>query len=608
MTTGRAVEVALRHLDTSKTDRRTALVRASLVALGAGLGIEAARGGGRAEAATPARRFDVSTYGAVGDGTDERAALQRAIDDGAEAAVAAGDPGGPYVVYLPPVSVGYGIGPADPATGLGGLRIRTGCTLTGPDGGLSRIVARGDLNSSVVEGFDQVNGTDDVTLANLEIDGNGLNRPLTQASAALVLMTLRGAGNAGTGLQNEIGSIGGGERNRRFKVVGCYLHDSPNVALALQYMSDSFVFGNEIGNNNRDSVTHFYDNDSVRILNNYIHDGGDDMIGFNAENDVSSGHVIDGVVVANNVIVGERFAGGGVSLRGVNRAVVRNNVMVATFGAGVTVFNYNATGSNEITVCDNAILDVGQNNQTGAGIGIDIQAYGPSQQSLSGFGPVGHVLVDGNLVVNAAQHGILVSAGIPNQRATDITISTNRVHCGPFASGWGIALHGAGEIVDPLVLANSVVGAGQYGVSISDGTGLVTRPTIFANVVRNSGSAGIRVALVDSPMIVGNRCFDTRTPATQSYGAAFQLPVVGRMTEHGNDFSGVTAAVGFALGPPSNAGHMSIGLGSVLGGAGSPENNVVARPGSLYARSDGGSGSTLYVKEAGAGTTGWTAK
>lgn len=42
-------------------------------------------------------------------------------------------------------------------------------------------------------------------------------------------------------------------------------------------------------------------------------------------------------------------------------------------------------------------------------------------------------------------------------------------------------------------------------------------------------------------------------------------------------------------------------------GNGSPENVVTANIGSLYSRLDGGSGSTLYVKEANTDATGWAA-
>lgn len=43
-------------------------------------------------------------------------------------------------------------------------------------------------------------------------------------------------------------------------------------------------------------------------------------------------------------------------------------------------------------------------------------------------------------------------------------------------------------------------------------------------------------------------------------------------------------------------------------GVGSPEGVVTAAVGSLYTRSDGGVGTTLYVKQSGTGNTGWAAK
>lgn len=45
-----------------------------------------------------------------------------------------------------------------------------------------------------------------------------------------------------------------------------------------------------------------------------------------------------------------------------------------------------------------------------------------------------------------------------------------------------------------------------------------------------------------------------------------------------------------------------------LQGSGSPEGVKTAAVGSLYSRSDGGTGTTLYVKESGTGNTGWVAK
>ena len=46
----------------------------------------------------------------------------------------------------------------------------------------------------------------------------------------------------------------------------------------------------------------------------------------------------------------------------------------------------------------------------------------------------------------------------------------------------------------------------------------------------------------------------------------------------------------------------------ILSGAGDPNGAALAPVGSLYLRSDGGAGTTLYVKESGTGSSGWVAK
>lgn len=43
-------------------------------------------------------------------------------------------------------------------------------------------------------------------------------------------------------------------------------------------------------------------------------------------------------------------------------------------------------------------------------------------------------------------------------------------------------------------------------------------------------------------------------------------------------------------------------------GEGSPEGVVSAPKGTAYLRSDGGAGTSFYVKESGSGSTGWAAK
>jgi len=50
------------------------------------------------------------------------------------------------------------------------------------------------------------------------------------------------------------------------------------------------------------------------------------------------------------------------------------------------------------------------------------------------------------------------------------------------------------------------------------------------------------------------------------------------------------------------------GTRRIRSGAGTPEGAVVGNVGDLYTRTDGGAGTTLYVKESGTGNTGWAAK
>lgn len=67
------------------------------------------------------------------------------------------------------------------------------------------------------------------------------------------------------------------------------------------------------------------------------------------------------------------------------------------------------------------------------------------------------------------------------------------------------------------------------------------------------------------------------------------------------------ATVYFAVGPNSPQLTLPNGI-KVATGSGSPESAVTAPIGSTYHRTDGGAGTSFYVKETGSGSTGWVAK
>lgn len=87
-----------------------------------------------------------------------------------------------------------------------------------------------------------------------------------------------------------------------------------------------------------------------------------------------------------------------------------------------------------------------------------------------------------------------------------------------------------------------------------------------------------------------------------SPGAAnqvFQTNASGTGVEFSNDID--------LPGTLSVQGGLSIGTTTITTGTGSPEGSVAATVGSLYLRTDGTPNNTLYIKESGAGNSGWGA-
>lgn len=152
---------------------------------------------------------------------------------------------------------------------------------------------------------------------------------------------------------------------------------------------------------------------------------------------------------------------------------------------------------------------------------------------------------------------------------------------------------------------------------VSKGGGAISDISLSASRIRNNGtstgSTGHRNAIkvmssVTRLTLRGVQTWDDQTPKTQQYGLMID--------------SGAVLTSGFidgldcrdnANGPVSIAGTFD---GTVVGtnpgwtvAAGSPEGVVAAPLGTQYRRTDGGPGTTLYVKESGAATsTGWAAK
>lgn len=151
-----------------------------------------------------------------------------------------------------------------------------------------------------------------------------------------------------------------------------------------------------------------------------------------------------------------------------------------------------------------------------------------------------------------------------------------------------------GKSRSATVNGNTVVQSGDTLGRIdwlgADGTNLVRAASIYATVDATPGTN-------DMP---GRLAFLTSLDGTASPNEQLVIDSAGVVTVSSENLSFNTAGKGLLF----------TGNGSVIWrcGAGTPEGAVTAPVGSLFTRTDGGANTTLYVKESGAGNTGWVAK
>jgi hypothetical protein len=107
---------------------------------------------------------------------------------------------------------------------------------------------------------------------------------------------------------------------------------------------------------------------------------------------------------------------------------------------------------------------------------------------------------------------------------------------------------------------------------------------------------------------------NTEVSGTLALSRIFYQPSIFGGLSTGQTFfpSGTPQIFGDQINFNSSAGQINWDVGGSnrkwLVGTGTPEAAVTAPVGSLFTRTDGGAGTTLYIKESGAGNTGWVAK
>lgn len=110
----------------------------------------------------------------------------------------------------------------------------------------------------------------------------------------------------------------------------------------------------------------------------------------------------------------------------------------------------------------------------------------------------------------------------------------------------------------------------------------------------------------------GGARFSFDISAKNTAGSDVQVTLNGISDNSFAPFPDNTLSLGTASARWANSYAVNFrpGAGTAIwsSGAGTPEGAVTASVGSLYTRTDGGAGTTLYVKESGSGNTGWVAK
>jgi hypothetical protein len=154
----------------------------------------------------------------------------------------------------------------------------------------------------------------------------------------------------------------------------------------------------------------------------------------------------------------------------------------------------------------------------------------------------------------------------------------------------------------PIGFANSAIS--EY----NDGNGAMLR---FHNASGSTVQMGVSPAnnrvIFDSSTVIG---FSSSSPTDASPSTSLSKissGIWGFGTGSTGSFAGSWKATnGELVGTLSVTGVGT--MGNFKRGTGSPESVVTGNVGDLYTRTDGGAGTTLYVKESGSGNTGWVAK
>lgn len=373
-------------------------------------------------------------------------------------------------------------------------------------------------------------------------------------------------------------------------VRGCRITGAPNGGIALKRGAQKFIIdGNTIYNcgngiTMEQGAAAFFGHDSIITNNRLRHIGyigttefyGIDLRG------------CDYVQCTNNRI--EDVVNHAINLAAARWTTVTGNVINGTTGTladGIRVQDYptliSGYGTQYSVIANNIVTTV-----TGDGINFISSSGSNKNQYLTISGNQFLACAHDGIETNANLDSVIISGNMFQGTTTDSSVNAS----GTLISWWnnrrlnatGTLPTGSGSNMqngDNFLSGGNVT----LGTSSSVVSAASTIPMYLRGAVANNSSAvgnwlGNSTTLTTAGGRIAGFCTDT--PQTHA------VP---------KSYVGIDGSYEFAA-----AGN------KILSGTGSPETVVTAPTGSFFLRTDGGANTTMYVKESGAGNTGWIAK
>ena len=274
---------------------------------------------------------------------------------------------------------------------------------------------------------------------------------------------------------------------------------------------------------------------------------------------------------------------------------------------------------------DGIVIDSsgGSSESSNLGILTNVQSFSNGRHGIfiGGSGIDQNAMVFNNIDVRSnGSDGLHIGAlfsgsffnGVTAQNNTNYGIYFNDPDCRNIIGTVYIESNTAGDMVFSADAHSNFITLSNDGGGFTDNNG--------TNTVLYAGSGGTQRYRFNTIDMIQSRIYNWsdvgQLTFTHTGDRAYQIAHTG---------SGASGTLTFSKGSASAINIISEGAISATGqiypqsggafsgpaiyqGSGSPEGSVTAAVGSTYMRSDGGAGTSFYVKESGTGNTGWVAK